>query len=244
MVRLLLASVLLLGFGALATVQAQDPDEDESEERMAPGNGGAGFFAIGTHVADFGPLNDRLEEVGYPTFATETVTIGGGGYGVVADRLLLGGEGHGLLTSDQGFQGRTVSVGGGYGLFTLGYLFRPESSVRVYPQLGVGAGGIRLEIGSRGEASNFDEVLDNPNRRATLGRASLLVRLGAGLEYQFGQPGEGLFQLGLQAGYMLSALASDWQFDDTTLSGGPDATMQGPFIQLTIGGSGSESDDE
>ncbi|MFB6278570.1 MAG: hypothetical protein ABEK75_03620 [Salinibacter sp.] len=242
-VRRLLASVLLLSLGAVATVHAQTSPEDPASDEVAESEG-AGFFAIGTHFTDLGPLNSQLSSAGYPTFASETVSIGGGGYGVT-NRILLGGEGHGLITADRGLNGRNVSVGGGYGLFTLGYLFRPSPSARVFPQLGLGGGGLRLEIGSAGDASEFDDVLSNPNRRATVGRASLLVRLGAGLEYEFSAPDEeGGFRLGLRAGYMLSPLNSDWQLDETSLSGGPDATMQGPFIHLTIGGGGSDSDDE
>jgi hypothetical protein len=242
-VRVFLASVLLLGLGAVATVHAQTSPEDPASDEVTEFEG-AGFFAIGTHFTDLGPLNSQLSSAGYPTFASETVSIGGGGYGVT-NRILLGGEGHGLITADRGLSGRNVSVGGGYGLFTLGYLFRPNPSTRVFPQLGLGGGGLRLEIGSAGDASEFDDVLNNPNRRATVGRASLLVRLGAGLEYEFSEPDEdGGFRLGLRAGYMLSPLNSDWQLDETTLSGGPDATMQGPFIHLTIGGGGSDSDDE
>ena len=206
---------------------------------------GAGFFAIGTQFTDLGPLNNRLADAGYPTFASETVSLGGGGYGVVADRLMLGGEGHGLITADGTFQGRNVSVGGGYGLFNIGYLFRPTPKLRVYPQAGVGGGGLQLEIGSTGDADEFDDILENPNRSATVGQASLLVSLGGGLEYRFGDPAEdGGVLLGLRAGYVISALNSDWQLDEESLGGGPDATLQGPFIRLTIGGVGGDDDED
>ncbi len=241
-VRLLLVSVLLLGLGTAATVRAQTAAEKPVPEDTVEAEG-AGFFAIGTHVTGLGPLNDQLSNAGYPTFASEMVSIGGGGYGST-NRVLLGGEGHGLITSDKGFNGRNVSVGGGYGLFTLGYLFRPSPSARVFPQLGLGGGGLQLEIGSQGNADEFDDVLDDPNRSATVGRASMLVRLGAGLEYEFSGPDEeGGLRLGLQAGYLLSPLSSEWQIEETTLSGGPDASLQGPFIHLTIGGGGSEHDE-
>lgn len=242
-IRRLLVSILLLSLGAVATVRAQSspkgpPSKDVVEDE------GDGYFAIGTYLIDLTPLNDRLDNAGYPTFASEMISIGGGGYGVV-NRILLGGEGHGLITADQGFNGRNVTVGGGYGLFTLGYLFRPHSSVRVFPQLGFGGGGLQLEIGSQGSADQFDDILDDPTRSATIGKTSMLVSIGAGLEYEFSGPDEesGL-RLGLRAGYLLSPLNSDWQLDEMTLSGGPDATMQGPFLRLTIGGGGNDSDEE
>ncbi len=243
--RLFLASVLFLSLGAIATVQAQAPDGDAPSPESSTEEG-AGFFAVGAQFTDLEPLNNRLAEAGYPTFASEMISLGGGGYGVVADRLLLGGEGYGLLTADGTFQGRNVSVDGGYGLFTLGYLFRPTSNLRVYPQVGFGGGGLQLDIGSQGNADEFDDILENPNRSATVGQGSFLVSLGGGLEYQFGAPDEnGGVRLGLRAGYMISALNSEWQLGENSLSGGPDATMQGPFIRLTLGGGGGgDSDDE
>lgn len=238
----LLVSILLLGVGAVTTVHAQTspeaPPSDDTTEAE-----GAGFFAIGTHFTDLAPLNNRLDEAGYPTFASEMISIGGGGYGVT-NRILLGGEGHGLITANKGFNSRDVSVGGGYGLFTLGYLFQPRPSLRIYPQVGFGGGGLLLDIGSQGDAGDFDEVLNNPNRSASVGRASLLASIGAGLEYEFSGPGEkGGFRLGLRTGYMLSPLNSDWQIDETTLSGGPDATLRGPFLRLTIGRADGKHDD-
>jgi hypothetical protein len=240
--RLVLASLLVLSLGALATVQAQDPDAGTPADESAIEASGTGFFAVGTQFTDLNSLNNRLANAGYPTFASETVSLGGGGYGIVANRLMLGGEGHGLITADGTFQGRGVSVGGGYGLFTLGYLFRPAPNLRVYPQAGIGGGGLQLDIESQGTADTFDDVLDTPNRSATVGRASLLASLGGGMEYQFGPPGEGGVRLGLRAGYLLSALDSDWQLDEHSLSQGPDATMQGPFFRLIIGGFGGNDE--
>ena len=245
LLRLFLASLLFMGLGALATVHAQDADEAASDGAPVVEERGTGFFAVGTQLTDLAPLNDRLSGAGYPTFASEMVSLGGGGYGVVANRLMLGGEGHGLLTADGSRRGRSVSVGGGYGLFNLGYLFRPASGLRAYPLIGLGGGGLQLEIESTGTADNFDAVLDDPNRSASVARASLLVNLGGGLEYQFGTPGEGrTARLGLRAGYMISALSSDWQLGDHSLAGGPDASLQGPFLRLTIGGVDVSGDDE
>ncbi len=245
LLRLFLASLLFLGLGALTTVCAQDIDEDAPSDEPVAEEPGAGFFAVGTQFTDLAPLNDRLSGAGYPTFASEMVSLGGGGYGVVANRLMLGGEGHGLLTADGSFRGRNVSVGGGYGLFNLGYLFRPASGLRVYPLLGLGAGGLQLDIKNEGTADTFDDVLNDPSRSASVGQASVLVSLGGGLEYQFGTPGEGrTARLGVRAGYMISALSSDWQLGNSSLAGGPDASMQGPFLRLTIGGIDSPDDDD
>ena len=245
LLRLLLVSLLFLGLGAFATVHAQDSGGEAHADESATEERGRGFFAVGTQFTNLGPLNDRISGAGYPTFASEMISLGGGGYGVVANRLMLGGEGHGLLTAEGAGRGRTVSVGGGYGQFNLGYLFSPTPNLRVYPLLGLGGGGLQLDIESEGTADNFDDVLSDPNRSATVGRVSLLVSLGGGLEYQFGTPGDGRSaRLGLRTGYVISAARSDWQLDDTSLSGGPDASLQGPFVRLIIGGLDLSGDDD
>lgn len=233
--------MLILLMGLLAPVQRVHGQEAPDEgPPSAADEGGAGYFAIGTNVIGIDALNDRLESFGYPTFGSAFLSLGGGGYGLVGGRFLLGGEGHGLIRPAQSVQGRTVSVGGGYGLFTLGYQAWTSPTTRVYPQVGVGAGGLTVDIGSTGEATDFDDVLDDPNRRAELTRGSLLVSLAVNLTYEaFSAPDEeGGFRIGLQAGYLLAPLSSDWQLDDAALDDGPDAGFGGPFVRLLIGGGG------
>ena len=218
---------------------ADDDHHDDRAHHAEHREGGAGYFAIGTNVLGVDALNDRLSAFGYPTFGSAFLSLGGGGYGLIGGRVLLGGEGHGLIRPSQSVRGRDVSVGGGYGLATIGYLAVTRSSWRVYPQLGVGAGGFTVDIGSAGEATEFDDVLDNPNRRAELSRGSLLVSLALNATYAFsGAKEPGGFRLGVQAGYLLAPYSSDWQLDADALADGPDAGFDGPFIRLLIGGGG------
>ncbi|MCS3827156.1 hypothetical protein GGP85_002624 [Salinibacter ruber] len=88
LLRLFLASLLFLGLGALTTVHAQATNEDPPGDEPVAEEQGAGFFAVGTQFTDLAPLNDRLGGAGYPTFASEMVSLGGGGYGIVANRLI------------------------------------------------------------------------------------------------------------------------------------------------------------
>ncbi len=244
LLRLVLVGIFSVGLIGASPVQAQEEPADDEPSPQTHKDGGSGFFAIGVNATDLGPLNARLSDAGYPTFPTDLFAIGGGGQGIVAGRLLLGGEGYGLIAPSRGFQGREVTVGGGYGLFTIGYRFRPADQLQVYPQVGVGGGGLSLEIGSTG-ADQFDDVLDNPNREASLEKGSVLLSLGAGLEYRFApSDGSGGFQLGLRAGYLLSPYDTDWTLGEDRLADGPDAAFSGPYVRLLIGGWGSGSDDE
>lgn len=235
-----LSTCLLLIGAAVVPVQAQETEPPAPDSVAQNAAGGGGFFAIGVNATNLGPLNNRLSSTGYPTFPSELFAIGGGGYGVVGGRVLLGGEGYGLIGPSRGVQGREVSVGGGYGLFTLGYQFRPVPSLTVYPQVGLGGGGLVLDIGSAG-ADQFDDVLENPSRSATLEQGSLLLSLGAGVEYRVRSSGDdGGWHLGVRAGYLLAPYTTDWTLDENRLADSPDATLGGPFVRVLIGGWGGD----
>lgn len=216
------------------------PHDDDEQ----PFDGG-GYFAIGTHVLDLSSLNDRLSAAAYPTFEETTLSLGGGGYGIVGNRFMLGGEGHGLITPSRGLNGRTVSLAAGYGLATFGYLVPLSDRFFAFPQVGAGGGALTLDIGSAG-AEEFDDVLGDPNRSASLEKASFLLSLGGGLTYQIGGRMGGDsnheddekdgFRLGIRAGYLIAPFDTDWRHAEDRLSGGPDASLSGPFVRLTLGG--------
>lgn len=157
------------------------------------------------------------------------MTIGGGGYGVYNGVFMIGGEGYGVFSGENAYQGRSASLGGGYGFFNLGYLKRLTPDLRVYPMFGIEGGGLNLNIGSTGEAGSFDNVLQDPDRQATLGRGYFLVSLSGGAEYQVGG-----VRIGLRAGYMLAPYSSAWHLDDNAPGDGPDASLAGPFVRLLI----------
>lgn len=209
--------------------------QDTSSDRKAT-EGGAGFFAIGMTRAGLGTLNDRLDAAGYPTFGTRLLSFGGGGYTLVGGRVLIGGEGHGVFAPSETVQGRDVTLGGGYGLATVGYLAVARSGWQVYPQVGVGLGGVSVEIGSA-DGANFDDVLDAPNREARLNRGQLLASLALHATYTLGAPeGASGFRIGLQVGYLFAPAHGDWTMGGHTLPGGPEAGLDGAFFRLLLGG--------
>ncbi len=222
---------LLLSVGSSPALAQQSPPNPQPSSHEYRG-GEAGFFAIGTNVAQLNALNDRLDASGYPTL----LSLGGGGHRIVGGRFLIGGEGHGLITPSKTVQGRTVSLSGGYGLATVGYLAVAHSKWRVYPQVGAGLGGFSLTIGSA-DTAPFDDVLDDPNRESRLNRGQFLVSLSLQGSYELSGPNEaGGFRIGLQAGYLLAPAAGDWTLGGHQLGDGPDAGFDGPFLRLLIGG--------
>lgn len=229
---LVLVGLLLCGMAPSGWAQSKD-------ESSPPSVGvGGGFFSVGVHETALDDLNARLRSAGYSTVATTLVAVGGGGYGIVADRFIIGGEGYGLIGPSRTTGGRTITAGGGYGVLTLGYQFRPTPRWRVHPLLGLGGGGVNLNIGSTG-ADDFGDVLQNPNRSATVTRGTLLVSLGAGAEYRFlGDGAEEGLQVGVRTGYLWAPSSADWELGDDALDGGPEATLGGPYLRLHVGGWG------
>jgi hypothetical protein len=65
-------------------------------------------------------------------------SAGGGGH-TIANKWILGGEGHSCFGSDNA---------GGFGFFDLGYLLLRGDFVLVYPLLGLGGGAMTSAIGS------------------------------------------------------------------------------------------------
>lgn len=230
MIRFVLTSALLLLIPG-APALAQQPAPDMSQEHR----GGAGFIAIGTNVGQFGSLNNRLRASGYPSFDTRLLSLGGGGYRTIGGRFLLGGEGYGVLTPSNTSRGRRVSLGGGYGLATIGYLAVAHSKWQVYPQVGAGLGGFSVRIGNADNAA-FEDVLDDPNRESELNRGQFLLSLSLQGAYTFRSTNEGGFHVGLQAGYLFAPADGDWTLDGNSLDGGPEAGFDGPFLRLLIGG--------
>jgi hypothetical protein len=200
--------------------------------------GGGGFFSVGVSTLDLGGVNDRLAAAGYPSLVPRAVSIGGGGYARLG-RVLVGGEGHGLVGPAETGRGRDVQAAGGYGLLTVGYLLRPSSRARVYPFAGVGLGGLSLNLGPAGDAPAFDDVLDNPGRSADLTQGAFLVALGAGGAYTVAGGAYGGLRVGLRGGYRFAPAASAWQLGDVDTTGDPaGAALSGFFLHLTLGGGG------
>lgn len=204
----------------LASVRTGKAPQAEGDRFI---RGGFGYFTAGLHFADL-----QLPGRGTARF----VSVGGSGYGTVGKRLLVGGAGHRLFASGGGFGRDGASASGNYGLFTVGFLFRPAPQLYAYPQVGFGAGNLNVDIGE--DAQGFDESLNDPSQEASYEKRAFLFRLGGGLKYRAGTPGGGSLLVGLEAGYLFPAGESI----DTNgnFAGGLGASTQGLFVRLTFGG--------
>jgi opacity protein-like surface antigen len=220
----------LLALGTLpAHAQRRRPVVERSD------HGGRGFFMIGAQQLDLDELNERLGDAGHPDFDDVALTLGGGGF-FRRGRLILGGEGHGVIGSSETTADGDLRTGlaGGYGLLNLGFAVVEHSGLLVYPLVGVGGGGMSLSIDERSTPS-FDDILDDPRRGVRLNQAQFLLSAGVGVDQLFGG-GRGGIAVGLRAGWTFAPLDSEWSFSRNDVADGPEGGFDGGFIRLSVGG--------
>ena len=201
------------------------------------------FFAVGWRQVDVEGLNASMTAAGYPEVAEDFITLGGG-MQLFARRVMIGLEGYGLLGTDSEVSRDEfdATIGGGYGLLTVGLAAIATPHFRLYPMGSVGAGAMTLEIAEAGRVS-FDEILTEPGRGAHLSQVSFIAGAGLGTELlvPLGSGNSGrMLSVGLAGGYTFAPVTSRWQLYRNNLStasvtGGPDIGIEGPFARLTLG---------
>lgn len=225
--------LFLILASAPTVLLAQQPDAPAPEE-------GRGFFMMGLHGINVDELNDQLIGAGYPTFSSTMFTLGGGGFGIRGS-FLIGGEGHGLLGSDETTADGVfrTRLAGGYGMLNLGYDLFPGEPGSIYPLVGIGAGAMSLRIIER-EALQFEDLLENPLRGVEASRVSFLLMFGLGGDYLFVPPGTpedaGGLAVGVRVGYVAALGQTSWNTEVGDVAGGPKLSPSGAFVRFQIGG--------
>ena len=226
----LVALVFGFGFGAAQRAHAQ-------AALLGPG---AAYIGLGVSGVATGELDDRLAARGYPTFGRTAGVLGVGAYRILSSSVMLGFEGQGLVVGEEVHQGDEVGLSGGYATLGVGYAVELSRRVRVYPRFGFGAGGFALEIESEDEPVDFDDVLEDPTpapyvREPLLSRDGMVIDVGGGIEWLPAGRGSGLL-IGLRLGYLVAPWNSTWDFYQRDASGGPDASIAGPYVRVMVGG--------
>ncbi|MDZ7292153.1 MAG: hypothetical protein ONB44_20555 [candidate division KSB1 bacterium] len=231
-------AVLFLG---LCSAQAQ---ETKAQTKM---RGGRGYFMTGVNMLDLGAFNSQLQSSGYSSFSEDLFALGGGGHAII-NHLIIGGEGHALLTSDKDvvLAGRRykTSLEAGYGFFDLGYQLISHGGFALYPLVGIGGGGLVLKISERASPS-FDEVLADPGRGAQLFTGGLMLHASLGADYfiqtRRDESKQGGVMIGIRAGYNFTPIKGDWSLEEFAIAGGPEIGITGPYVRVMLGGGGNRS---
>ncbi len=201
--------------------------------------GGRGYFMLGPSFVNIDKLNSRLESNNLPKFDNNLFSFGGGGHATIG-KLIIGGEGHGLIARDVSNSNYTNSLSCGYGLFNLGYNFLSFDNFDFYGLLGFGGGGYELNIIEK-NLPEFDELLKNPKRMVKLSNGGFVLAGEIGLDYifDFGPKKEDVaagILLGIRIGYTYAPFMSEWMVESSKITGGPDLPINGFFIRFLIGG--------
>lgn len=226
------------GLLALALGLSGAPSAEAQQALLGPG---AAYIAAGVSGIATRELDDRLVARGYPTFGRTATSLGLGAYRLLASGVMLGAEAHGLIVGEETRAGRVAGLGGGYATVGVGYAVTLSPRARIYPRLGLGAGGLALWIESAADTVGFDEVLADPRpvpgRQPVLSRDGLVVDLGAGAELLPAGRGRGPL-IGLRLGYLAARFGSgsNWQLHERTARGGPAASIAGPYVRVVVGG--------
>ena len=208
---------------------------------------GKGYFMFGWNKLNIGNLNAQLAAKGYSQLSDNLFSFGGGGFGII-NNFLLGGEGHGLYGTTVASGNYNLSLTAGYGFFDLGYIVFSSESVSIFPIIGIGGGGITLDITNR-NALTFDEILDEPGRMSKLSAGGFLMNFSIGADYIIDMgnndnESNGGLAVGIIAGYTFAPMKGQWQMNQVTVSGGPEVGVDGFYIRLMIGGGGMKKTNE
>ena len=228
---MVLLSVILISSGTAVC------DDEKGDVR--------GYLMIGSPTFDIDGLNEKLTGKGYSEMSDTFYSLGGGGFANVSDRFMFGFEGQLFFnnkeTSTIGTDTYASRIIGGYGLLNTGYLAVKNDHLDLYPVIGIGVGGMRYNI----VQTSFDSILDNPHGNTNIATYSFLLNFALGTEYKFKISGDdnekSFFTIGLRGGYLYAPFETGWYNDEFGLSGAPDGGINGPYICLTIGGSGQKT---
>ncbi|MCS7213199.1 MAG: hypothetical protein NZ927_03125 [Candidatus Calescibacterium sp.] len=208
--------------------------------------GGNGYFLFSGHIVPFGDINSFLKRKGYPQLEALPLSIGGGGYAIIG-RIIIGGEGRGVITGGTGEnQNYKTSFSLGYGYINIGYNIFSTKQINLYPTVGIGGGAISVSIEEKKRIpSSIDEAvkLENLPRKTELSRGSLVLNIAIGGDYLLGktdEKGAAGFITGFRIGYILPVVNSRWSIEGTDLNKGPDLNLSGFYFSVVLGGGGSE----
>ena len=130
-------------------------------------------------------INTSLANAGYSKFSDKLFSLGGGGHAFI-NKLIIGGNGGAIIGGEESGTNTNgnfkTSLTAGYGFFDIGYVLHSKGGLTIYPLIGLGAGGVSLQI-AESAVPTFNDVLANPKRGARLSTGGFLVSFSMGVNY-------------------------------------------------------------
>jgi len=232
MFKILATMALLTLFIATISFSQEAETEKKNDEVR-------GYLMFGGSKLDIDDLNERLVSKGHSSLSDGFLSFGGGFLRKKNSNWLVGVEGHYLFVEDKDYAmpngSYKASLTAAYGFVDIGYALVSSGGLNIYPLIGFGGGGAWLQIGK----SNFDDILEQPERNANLTASAFLLNFAIGSDYLItskeSEKYEGGLVLGFRAGYTYSPWKGAWWTDNISIDGGPKIGMTGPYFRLMIG---------
>jgi opacity protein-like surface antigen len=213
------------------------------------------YFSTGTMLMDVTKLNPHFERTdianpanrpGFFTLSNDGYSIGGGAYGAVLDRLLVGGEWHMAdIGEESSPSGKTNALTTNYFMGTVGYAAWTSWRINVAPYLGLGLGSAALTLKDRNGGSTvsstqdptFDEIVEKPGSKSVIDGKYVMVQ--PGIRVDFLLLPQTTSRMGIVVGVHLSSAISPnrttWTYQGRQVFGGPDMGPSGGLLRVVAG---------
>lgn len=227
--------------GSFALSIAQDEEfAIDSTEFDNGGNkkisGGFGYFTPGYLMYSLEDFNQYFEPDAFAPVSDNGITLGGGG-SLVVRNIILGGEGHSVISKKASSSLMDAELQSGWGMFNIGYVVMARKSFLLYPKLGIGGYTHELTLKDQIAGTTMDTIAAGDFSGTTVSRRGMLA--SAELNFDFipttQESSAGGLVFGLAVGYQMAFADKGWEAYETPVSGGPNIDMSGLFVRLHIG---------
>lgn len=230
--------ILLLSFSLSSALIA----EEEEKEKRGPKEGYGGLMLGGLYT-DMAELNSAFSRHNITNLNDTNFTIGGFGYGLIAEKVVIGGEVGGFWQSVDSEQLK-AKLTGVEALFDIGYVVLKWQDMKIFPLVGAGFGVYQLKFTPAIITPTFDQLLDDARQYSSIRLQSLVMKISLGVD-KFIKVGKtrsngaerGLL-LGVRLGYSWMPRSSDWKMRQIEILNSPRTSFGGYFFNIVIGGGG------
>jgi hypothetical protein len=229
-VRLFIISVFLFLINFQVSGQLHRWDGDTVPLEVT----GRHYMMAGVDWIDVDDLNETLNERGLQDFSTYALGLGWG-WDMTYGRILSGGALNGTFWRANETSGTRSTFWAGKLMFNAGFQLLNSQQFFLYPVVGIGGGMGNLVIGP--DEVPFNTAISQPDPSFSAHQYSFLINLGGGLDLlsQQWRMHKNML-IGIRAGYIIDPFRSTtWYRNRTTVTGGPDSRLQGPYVHLVLG---------
>lgn len=238
---LVVASLIFLFFSTASAMgmnrENEEDDLDRIEKFIKKKRVNAAYLMIGQNMLQINQLNNFLALKDLPTLPKNYLTYGFGGH-VIHNKFVLSFEYQRSFNKKQiSMKEFNTFLSMKYSTLNIGYLLYSKKGMMMYPLLGVGLSELRLKV-MKNDINSFHDI--DKNHNVSDNRIhSILVNTGIALDYFVNfdkkKQGKNNLVIGIRAGYLISAIKSNWAIDSISVADGPHSGLTGPYIHLTIG---------